>query len=103
MDEIKEILKVVLEEKKLNEQRFRDFQITFTERLDKLYGFFVQEQALNASRHAELKSDVTDIRLKMVTKDEFEKAFSSLSWDITALSEDYYLFKKKISRRPSKH
>jgi len=88
-NEIQQILKIVQEERLLNAERY-----------NRLLKVFTEEQGLNAHRYHELRASSDDIRMtlkSMVTKDQFEKAFDSLTQDITYLSGGHHKLKKRVT------
>ena len=72
--------------------------------IQQILGIVTKEQGLNAHRYSELKRSIDDIYSKlstfsaiMVTKDQFNHAFESLSEDIASLSGDHHKLKRRMT------
>lgn len=68
------------------------FMLEDREKLTTLTNLVLEEQRLNQSRYEELRGAIAE----MVTKKEFESAFSALSEDISAVVTDHVKLKKRV-------
>lgn len=73
-----------------------DLVLEDRQKLTTLTDLFLGEQQLNQSRHEELRGAISGIESQMITRNEFEAAFSALSEDISAVVTDHVRLKKRV-------
>ena len=100
--EMKEIKSIVTAERDLNAQRYQELKLD----IRGVLRIVVQNEEINTGRYHEVKGGLDDVRFslgKMVTRDQFNKAFESLSEDIRAVVGDHVKLEKKVARLMQSH
>ncbi len=72
------------------------FVLEDRDKLTILTGLVLEDQRLNRSRYEELRGAIFGIKSEMITRKEFEAAFSALSEDISAVVDDHVKLKRRV-------